>query len=423
MARPTRAFALSLACVVATGLALRALYLLTIGRNVTGIGDWFFYHWQANDLAAGRFFVEPYRLRFDHVSLASAGHPPLYPLALSVVSAIGGTGVLAHRAMGLLFGVVTMVLVGLLGRRAAGDRVGLIAASLCAIYPLMIAVDGALMSETLYGWLIAAVLLLTWRMLDRPGKRLAAASGAVLGLAALTRSEAVLLLPLLLLPAAWRGAARGRALRMAAVVVGLAVVIAPWTVRNIYAFGRVVPISNNDATVLAGANCPKTYAGPNVGSWDFSCISPRRVDNEAEQAAIWRSQAVNFARDHIGRLPVVAATRLLRVWDLYQPRRQVLFAEGRQIRVEQAGIAAYALLAILGVAGALLLRRRGVPLLVLLAPAVAVSVAAVTGYGIPRLRHAFEPSLLVLAAVALEAAWMRRSARRTRSGTSPTAVA
>ena len=57
---------------------------------MTGVGDWFFYHWTANDLADGNFFVEPYRLRFDHLSLPSAGHPPLYPALLSAVSALAG---------------------------------------------------------------------------------------------------------------------------------------------------------------------------------------------------------------------------------------------------------------------------------------------------------------------------------------------
>ena len=62
--------------------------------------------------------------------------------------------------------------------------------------------------------------------------------------------------------------------------------------------------------------------------------------------------------------------------------------------------------------GAVVLRRRGERLWVLLAPAVAVCVAAVLGYGVPRLRHAFEPALLVLATVGLLAAWDGWRARR-----------
>ena len=122
---------------------------------------------------------------------------------------------MAHRALGIPIGAVTIVLVGLLGRRAGGDRVGLIAAAICAAYPLMVATDGALMSETLYGALIAGTLLAAWRLLDRPAVPIALATGALIGLAALTRSEALLLVPLLAWPVAVpRGtglaAARGR---------------------------------------------------------------------------------------------------------------------------------------------------------------------------------------------------------------------
>ncbi len=400
MGRPTRGFALRLAGLTAVGVALRALYLFTIARHVNGAGDWHFYHLQANLVADGKGFIEPFKYTFDHHVSPSAGHPPLYPLALSVVSKLGGTGELSHRALGLILGACTIVLVGLLGRRAGGDRLGLLAAGLCAAYPLMVAVDGALMSETLYGPLIAIALLAAWRLLDRPGPWIALGTGAAIALAALTRSEALLLIPLLAWPAAWRGGT-GWPWRAVLATLGCAAVLAPWTIRNADRFGAFVPISTNDSTVLAGANCPLTYHGVDTGGWNLECISPRREDNEARQAAIWRRQATDYARDHAGRLPVVAVVRFLRVWDLWQPRRQVMFAEGRQRRVEQAGVAVYFAFMVLGVIGAIELRRRGVTLLVLLAPAAMVCVSAVFGYGVPRLRHAFEIPLLVLAAAGI----------------------
>ena len=409
-----RPFTTKLAVIAAAGVALRALYLFTIGRHITGIGDWHFYHWQANLIADGHGFAEPYKWLFEHRLSPSAGHPPLYPLALAAVSALGGTGELAHRCAGLGFGAATIALVGLLGRRVGGERTGVLAAALCAVYPLMIAVDGALMSETLYGALIAAALLAAYRLLDRPAAGRALLLGALIGLAVLTRSEALLLLPLLALPVALR-APRRRVVLAAATFAACALVIAPWTIRNEVAFGRPVLISTNDATVVAGANCPLTYHGVNLGGWDIRCISRRRDDNEAAQAAIWRREGVDYARDHAGRLPVVAAVRVLRVWDLWQPRRQVAFAEGRQVRVEQAGVAAWFALAVAAVAGAVALRRRGEPLLVLLAPAVAVCIGCVLGYGIPRLRHAFEPAVLVLAAVGVQAAATAWRARRAPS--------
>ena len=402
-----RGFTVKLAAIAAAGVALRALYLLTIGRKVDGIGDWHFYHWQANLLADGRGFIEPYKWMFDHHASPSAGHPPLYPAALSVVSWLGGESELSHRALGLLVAPVTIVLVGLLGRRAGGERVGLLAAGLCAVYPVMVMVDGALMSESLYGALIAAVLLAAYAVLDRPTAGRALGLGALIGLAALTRSEALLFVPLLGFVLAWRARRWPVAV---AVTAGFAVVLAPWAIRNTIAFDRPVLISTNDATVLAGANCPLTYAGNNLGSWDLRCISERREDNEAEQAAIWRREGTDYARDHAGRLPVVAAVRLLRVWDLWQPRRQVEFAEGRHKRIQEVAVAIWFLLVPFAVWGAVALRRRGQPLAILLAPAVAVCVGAVLGYGVPRLRHAFEVPLLVLVAAGLTALWERRTA-------------
>ena len=110
---------------------------------------------------------------------------------------------------------------------------------------------------------------------------------------------------------------------------------------------------------------------------------------------------------------------VLRTFSLYQPRRQVVFAEGRWIRGEQAAVACFYLLALLAVVGAVALRRRGVPLLVLLAPLAVTLLSVVIGYGHPRLRHVFEPSLMLLGAagaLALLERWRERSLARGGAG-------
>src|SRR4029078_10552721 len=89
-------------------------------------------------------------------------------------------------------------------RRLAGERAGLIAGALAAVSPTLIPADGALMSETLYGLLTAACLLAAYWLYDKPGLGRGAVLGVLVALAALTRGEALLLLPLLLIPLAWR---------------------------------------------------------------------------------------------------------------------------------------------------------------------------------------------------------------------------
>src|SRR3954452_20196892 len=85
--RPRR-FARSVAVVALSGGLLRLADLLTVARHTVGIGDWWFYHWQANLIADGRGFLDPFQL-LEHHERASAGHPPLYPVTLAGLSKLG----------------------------------------------------------------------------------------------------------------------------------------------------------------------------------------------------------------------------------------------------------------------------------------------------------------------------------------------
>jgi 4-amino-4-deoxy-L-arabinose transferase-like glycosyltransferase len=384
------------------GFAVRLIVLFGPARDTKGFGDWTFFHNGANLIADGHWFVEPFLKLFEGRYVPSAGHPPLWELLLGGVSWLGGTSPNAHRFAGCLIGALVIVLVGLLARRVAGERAGVAAALVAAVYPVFIGADTSLLSETLYGALIASALLVALRVRDGAGWRAPAALGALIALAALTRSEALLLLPLLGLPVAmWRRP--GRWLRGGACAAACLVLLAPWAIRNLVELDRPVLISTNDGTLLAGANCDRTYHGIDLGFWNIDCISKKDpTKSETEQEALWRREGANYAKDHLGRLPVVLLARLGRTFDVYQPRRMVLNAEGRWIRMDQAGIVAYFLLIPFAVWGGLLVwRRRRSDLAILLAPVVLVVAQTLFGYGIPRFRHAAEITLVVLAGVAL----------------------
>ena len=132
------------------------------------------------------------------------------------------------------------------------------------------------MSETLYGLFVAIALLLAYRLLDHPGAWTAAALGASIGAATLVRGEGILFVFLLALPVAWRGGRPGRVLRMGVTVLATVLVLAPWTIRNHFALDAFVPISTNESTLVAGANCADTYRGEDLGYWRLECISKRR---------------------------------------------------------------------------------------------------------------------------------------------------
>ena len=261
------------------------------------------------------------------------------------------------------------------------------------------------MTESLYGLLVALSLLAAYRLVDAPGTGRAIVLGTTLGLAALTRGEVLLLLPLVLVPVL----RRPQGLRAALVtILAFAVVLTPWTIRNWVVFDRPVLVATNSGTAIAGANCDDTFYGDRLGGWSPPCIR-EHPGNEAEHHSEALRDGLRYAGDHLGRLPVVLAVRTARVWSLYDP---FLVPEGRSERAQKLAVVAFFLLIPFAVAGALVLRRRRVGLWLLLVPIVLVTATALLTYGNVRFREPAELSLVVLAAVQLDA--LRRRRRRPR---------
>lgn len=399
-----RGFWLALLAIVAVGVLARVLQaLLEAPWPPPAIDDQFYFSALPHLLADGHGFINPFQSVLRHVEVATAEHPPLYPVALTPLAVVGLDDPDWQRLTGALFGAGTIVVVALIARRLAGDRAGLLAGALAAAYPVLVAADGALMSESLLGLLVAGSLLAAYRLRDRPTAGRAAVLGALTALAGLTRGESLLLLPLLLLVVVRRpGGVRASVVAVAVAVV----VLAPWTIRNWVTFDRPVAIATNSGTAVAGANCAETYSGDKLGGWWPPCLHDH-PGNEAVNHDGQLHDGLSYARDHAGRLPVVLAARFGRVWSLYDPFQT---PEGRSVRVQKLGVVAFFLMLPFAAWGIVALRRRGEGVWVLLAPALLVSLTALATYGNLRFREPADVALVVLAAVGLDAVWRRRAA-------------
>jgi 4-amino-4-deoxy-L-arabinose transferase-like glycosyltransferase len=400
--------------VTLLGLAIRVAYAV-VQRHWPVIGDALTFHIEGRFLADG----EGFRRAFEDVPTAE--HPPLMSVVLAGLDLLGLDSTAGQKVGLAVIGSATVPLVGLIGRQAAGERAGLVAALLAAAYPMLWAADGSLMSETVYGVFVAASLWCAYRALERPTARRFAVLGALIALAALTRGEAIGLLVLLVAPLAWRVRSWEKGL---VALAAFALVIAPWTVRNLTTFEEPVLISTNSYGIWVGANCQETYYGELVGSWVFSCYGKRPKGDEVQESLEYRRRGLDYARDHAGRLPVVLAARAGRLLDVYRPWSQGVFlasAEGRRPAAQRLGLIAWWVLAPLALLGALVLRRRRAPLVVLLAPCLLVLLVALATYGSTRFRFAAEPAIVVLAAVALEEALRRRGRRPAPGAPTPAA--
>jgi 4-amino-4-deoxy-L-arabinose transferase-like glycosyltransferase len=386
--------------IVAVAVVIRVLYtLLEAPWPPAVLDDEVFFSVMAQALVDGHGYVNPFLLTFRGVSTPTAGHPPLYSFVLAGLAELGGKSADAQRLTGTVFGAGTIVVIALIGRRLAGARAGLLAAGLAAIYPMLIAADGALMSESLFGLLAALTLLAAYRLIEAPTLGRAALLGLAAGLAALARTEALLLLLLVLVPAVrepggWRAAL--------VAVLAAVVVVTPWSVRNWTVFDRPVLVSTTSDSAIAGANCAGTYHGHDLGFWQLQCIRPHK-GNEVASIEAARSDGVRYARDHTGRLPVVLAARLARTWSLFRPFQT---PEGRSQRAQKLGVIAFFLLVPFAVVGGVALRRRRVSLWVILMPVVVVTFIALVTYGNVRFRQSAELSLVVLAGAGLD--WILR---------------
>jgi 4-amino-4-deoxy-L-arabinose transferase-like glycosyltransferase len=407
-------FRRALGAIALLGLVLRLLYAYALVKSRPLLGDALEFQQQANLLASGHGLIEPQIWFAQHIARPSADKPPLYPFLEAAISVLGGRTWAWHHIVDVVAGTATIWVTGLVGRRVGGrrgERVGLIAAGVVAVYPLLIAADGSLRSESVFALMVTLSLLCALRLREAPSTGRAITLGAVIGLAALTRSEALLLV--VLLPFAIAGWRRGL-ISVAACVL----VLSPWLIRDEIAFKQPVLISTNVGGLLAGANCAQTYHGPLLGQWDLSCLPAATHANEAAESDHLRDVGLRYAQHHASRLPAVIIARVGRSFELFNPQQQwamEAFFEGRNEKVEEAGVFVYYIVALLAIAGAVLLRRRRGPYGILLSPLVLVLFVSVTGYGFTRFRVGAEPALIVLAAVAIDQLVERLLARRRQS--------
>ncbi len=423
-----------LALIVVGGLALRIAGIYIWYRHPYTFGDAFYYHEAANLLAEGHGFVDPvtYILQPHHQVIQGADFPPLYTLYLSVASYAGYTSYFAHQVWTCLLGAATAGLVGFAGREVGGRRVGIVAAFIAAFYPNFWMNDLLVHSETLSMFMIAAVVLVSFKMWHRPRLLTAAVLGFVIGVAALARDELLVLVPVLLIPLALvvrsEGVrvALGRRLKLAAIsLLAVLVAVAPWSAFNLTRFQHPEFISTGLGVTLATANCNATYHGRVLGYWSLPCSylsNPSSLGDESAQDLYERNRALHYVSEHEGQAAVVALARIGRTFGLYAPIDQIkldTYVEKHPYLVGLAGLSLYYVFSLASIAGAVVLWRRRVTLLPFGAILVTDIIATVISFGQTRYRAPMEVVLAILTGVAFDALlarwWPSRQTRAVRA--------
>ena len=178
-------------------------------------------------------------------------------------------------------------------------------------------------------------------------------------------------------------------------VLGALVLLVPWTVRNYVAFHRFVPVANSGAVIAARTTTAPTTAATSAPGRGNAPRSPaRRSSLLRSTSPRTRHHRASTTRPAMPRAPYswrlsgfyasgACTTRITRRSANRPARRWALDL------LRDASGRIYGLVA---------LRRRGRRILILIAPAIVTSIAAILGDGPDRLRYDAEVPLIAVAA-------------------------
>jgi 4-amino-4-deoxy-L-arabinose transferase-like glycosyltransferase len=372
-------------------------------------------------------FVESGTFGFiPHVPSAST--QPLYGFFLVPIVWIFGTGWLWVGLAQILVAVATGYLVHAVGLRVLSRRGALVAALVTTLHPYLVWHDVHLNREILDQLVGAALMLVALLAFERGTVRLAAAVGAICGIAVLSNTRLVLL-PIVLAAVLAR---RVPLLGLGALLVAAALVVSPWVIRNRVQVGCFA--ITTDAKALWKANNVHTYGVLAHGGWIDDVPNPPGAPKYTPEfaGALWRVDHRFVRVDECAQMHFYEHL-VARFWEHHPGEKAKLAVQATgmlwspTVRKEQAdagssgGLARYRslvealwavpvfLLAALGLA---LVRAPFLRLAIVFL--VYETVAAWVFAGTTRYRIAWDFVLVVLAVGGIETLLSRRAASRSR---------
>ncbi len=363
----------------------------------------------------------------------TAYRPPGYPYALAGAEKVGGLlgvgPVAAARVFQALLGTLVAALVGLLARRLWNRRVAMLALAIAAVEIPLVLLSGTLLSESLFVALELGALVAALDGSRGPRTRrrllLLVLAGVLTGLAALTRTNGLVLLAPVALLAWQRSRDSIRGLAPLIVVVAALASVGVWTARNAAVLGNFVPVSTETGGTLVGTYNPTSRADHRTpANWLVLSAIPLYASLAREQTALsetaidarLRGDALGFVRAHPGYVATVWWWNTLRLLDLTGSRRVRFGASTVDVSgsAAVAGSLLFHILALLALAGVLLPAARRVPGAIWLAPGLLWMGTVLVTSETPRFRAGIEPFAIMLAALALESARAAAAGRGMR---------
>lgn len=263
--------------------------------------------------------------------------PPGYSYFLALIYTIAGPGDLTPRIVQMTLGLINILLAFSVGRLLFGPGVALIFAALMAVCWNLIYFEGELQPPVLLvcGGLLFLRQLCIWT--NRPFVRHVLSAGAILGILALIRPNVLLFAPVV---AIWMGCVAHRRrlgrrslFQVIAMMVAVAVVVAPATVRNYFVANEFVIIScngainfyigNNETSDGVTPTIPELSELTGMGRWSWLSYEQiaRGVERKtgrsmkyAEVSSYFNQKAIDYIKSHPWETLRLMARRAILFW-------------------------------------------------------------------------------------------------------------
>ncbi len=346
---------------------------------------------------------------------------PGFPYLIALVDEIdghhsaGGATVKTQRIAQVVIGTLIVGMIGLIALECFGAATGLVALAIAAVYPVLIELSAVLVAENLMTLFELAAVWCALRAVSDSGRvRWAVATGVMVGLAALTHTNGILLAVPLGVALVNIPGVGGHARRVAgpsAMVAAMLVTLTPWLLRDETVMHHFVPISDEAGITLIGTyNHFSAVAHPPY-KWRYYANIPseRRLVLRAHRLTEPQlsSKLVSETLAYIGKHPsapldaaVHNTLRLLELEGSFAWRASAA-SIGLSGGTAKIGVISFWLLLLLAVAGAFTRLARRAPWWLWSVPVLIWLSVVLVNAETPRFREPIDPFLILLAACAL----------------------
>ena len=330
--------------------------------------------------------------------LPTAYRPPLYFLFLSGVFSLTHDSIMTAKIVQAFLSIWIVLVTYKISQRLLGEKTAEVSLLAGMFYLPFILAPTRLYSEVVFSSFLTTAFFYFTKLYEKPAVPDAIKAGIFMGLSALTRATALVMVPLFLMTLSWEHWFKNRFFSfqrlmgiLGVFVVAFVVTLSPWIARNYHVF-RTVKYSTETGMALYTSYFPE-------GGKIFSKI-PREdpvikegflIGSELEREQFLIKKTFEKLRHSPGKILQLLPLKLVSLWSPFH----------WELYHKTVYDWSYVFLFPFFLTGLVRLRRYPKALVVLSIPMVTVLLITVVFYGSSRIRFPIEPFFVIIASYSL----------------------